>query len=151
MKALVETKSVSLEVARCAAETAVKESHKIDCITCIAVVDSAGHLLSYDRMDGAPLLSGQLAQDKAYTVAINGMASHEWWEMIQDKPMLVHGVNQIDRLIIFGGGVAIRHRGELVGAIGVSGQSTMEQDRAIAEAAADAAVRMLDGGAPGRA
>jgi uncharacterized protein GlcG (DUF336 family) len=146
MKLLVDSRTLSLELARCAVDRAVQESLALSCLTCVAVVDSAGHLLSYDRMDGAPLLSGQLAQDKAYTVAVNGMATHEWWAMIQDKPSLVHGVNKIDRLIIFGGGVPIRYEDELIGAIGVSGTSTMEQDQAIGVAGADAVLRMLGDG-----
>lgn len=141
---LVETRTISLEVARVAADRAVQESTVLGCPTCVAVVDRAGHLLSYDRMDGAPLLSGQLAQDKAYTVAVNGLASHQWWEMIQDEPSLVHGINKIDRLIIFGGGLPIVLEGALVGAIGVSGKSTMEQDKAIAQTAVEAVLAVLD-------
>lgn len=144
MKALNETRTVSLEVARAAIDRAVDEATALGCITCIALVDNAGHLISYDRMDGAPLLSGQLAQDKAYTVAINGMATHEWWEMIQNEPSLVHGVNKIDRLIIFGGGLPIVYGGELVGAIGVSGKSTMEQDRAIAQTGVEVVLAILE-------
>lgn len=140
----VETRTISLAVARVAVDRAVQESTALGCPTCVAVVDRAGHLLSYDRMDGAPLLSGQLAQDKAYTVAVNGLASHQWWEMIQDEPSLVHGVNKIDRLIIFGGGLPIVVDGELVGAIGVSGKSTMEQDKAIAQTAIEAVLAVLD-------
>lgn len=144
MPAVIQSRTLSLEAARRAVERAVTESHTRDCVTCIAVVDRHGHLLSYDRMDGAPLLSGPLAQDKAYTVSVNGMATHEWWEMIEDKPMLVHGVNKIDRLIIFGGGVPVMHRDELLGAVGVSGHSTMEQDRDIAEAAVEAALELIE-------
>jgi glc operon protein GlcG len=144
MRGIVETRSLGLAVARIAIDRAIEESVRLGCVTCIAVVDRAGHLVTFDRMDEAPALSVQLAQDKAYTVVINGMASHEWWESIKDEPSLVHGINKIDRLIIFGGGLPIIRDGELIGAIGVSGKSSMEQDRAIAQAGVDAAVRWLD-------
>jgi hypothetical protein len=36
---------------------------------CIAVCDQAGHLVAFERMDGAPLMSAQLAQDKACSAA----------------------------------------------------------------------------------
>lgn len=140
---LLETRSLSLSVGRATIDRAVQKSHTIGCVTCVAVVDAAGHLLSFDRMDGAPLLSAQLAQDKAYTVAANGLASHEWWEMIQDEPSLVYGIGKIDRLIIFGGGLPIVFNNELIGAIGVSGRSTMQQDIAIAQVGVQAALSAL--------
>jgi len=101
---------------------------------CIAVVDRAGNLAAYARMDGAPLLSGQLAQDKAYTVTAFGLPTHEWFEMIKDEPALLRGIVKTDRLIVFGGGVPILVEGELVGAVGVSG-GTSDEDRKVAEAA----------------
>jgi uncharacterized protein GlcG (DUF336 family) len=145
MPGLIEATSLSLEAARWAVEAAVEQARARRCLICIAVVDNAGHLLSYDRMDGAPLISGPLAQDKAYTAAANGLATHEWWDMIEPHPVLVHGVNKIDRLIVFGGGVSVRLDGAVVGAVGVSGHSTMDQDRDIAQAAVDATVARLQG------
>ena len=59
-------------------------------------------------MDGAPLMSAGLAQNKAYSVmAFKGMATREWWDAIKDEPALLHGIVKTDRLTVFGGGVAI--------------------------------------------
>lgn len=113
----------------------LQEAYTMQVSFCIAVVDRAGNLVVYARMDGAPLLSGQIAQDKAYTVAAFGLPTHEWFDMIKDEPALLHGIVKTDRLIVFGGGVPLRVEGEFVGAVGVSG-GTSEQDRQIAEAAA---------------
>ena len=104
---------------------------------CLAVVDRAGHLLAFARMDGAPLLSAGIAQDKAYTVAAFGLPTHAWWDLIKDEPPLREGIVKTDRLIVFGGGVPLLADGVLVGAIGVSG-GTADQDRDIAEAGARA-------------
>ncbi len=104
---------------------------------CVAVVDRAGHLLGYVRMDGAPLLTGQFAQDKAYTVAAFGVPTHEWWGMVGEAPEIFRTVIKADRVSFVAGGVPILHRGELVGAIGVSG-GTAEDDRKVAEAGAKA-------------
>lgn len=144
MPELIHLTTLSLDAARWVTDAAIAESEGRGCATCIAVVDQAGHLITYHRMDGAPLISGQLAQDKAYTAAANGLATHEWWDMIEPHPVLVHGVNKIDRLIVFGGGVSVRHRSQVIGAVGVSGHSTMDQDRDIAQAAADAFVSWLE-------
>ena len=89
---------------------------------CIAVVDSDGTLKAFSRMDGAPLLSVQIAQDKAYTaISFGGLATHEWFEFIKNDAPLLHGIIKTDRLIVFGGGYPIKAEGEIIGGIGVSG------------------------------
>src|SRR4030081_1727431 len=70
----------------------------------IAVCDESGVLKAFSRMDGAPLLSVQVAQDKAYTAAGFGMATEGWHDFIKDDPPLASGaVGGIDRLVVFGG------------------------------------------------
>ena len=138
MTRLRNTRSVNRELARIAIDRAVEKSHEINCVTCIAVLDAYGHLVSYDRMDGAPFQSAQLAQDKAYSVAGNGQANHDFWHMIKDEPWLVSGVGKVQGLVLLGGGVPLYFDGELIGAIGVSGKSNMDEDVQIADAAAKA-------------
>jgi glc operon protein GlcG len=140
MTVVVESRSIALESAQQVVTHAMQTAREQGLHVCVAVVDRAGHLVSFVRMDRAPLLCAQLAQDKAYTVASFGLASHEWWEMIQDDPSLVHGLIKTDRLIVYGGGAPIIHDGELVGGVGVSGGSA-DQDREIAEAAAQSQAR----------
>jgi uncharacterized protein GlcG (DUF336 family) len=73
-------------------------------------------------MDGAALLSVQIAQDKAFTAVGFGMPSDAWHDFIKDDPPLEKGaVGGIDRLVIFGGGFPIKIDDAIVGAIGVSG------------------------------
>ncbi|MCS5735019.1 GlcG/HbpS family heme-binding protein [Herbiconiux daphne] len=143
MSQLLQPRSINRELARVAIDTAVAASIERNCLTCIAVLDPSGHLVSYDRMDGAPFQSAQLAQDKAYSVAGNGKATHEFWQMIRDEAWLVHGVGKVEGLVFLGGGVPIYFEDELIGAIGVSGKSNMDEDRAIAEAAVDAVLERL--------
>lgn len=135
MTDLVDARTISYSAAQRTIEAAMREADSLGVAVCVAVSDRAGHLLAYGRMDGAPLLSGEIAQDKAYTVAAFGLPTHEWFELIKDELALLHGIIKTDRLIIFGGGVPIRVGGDLVGAIGVSGGSA-KQDRQIAEAGA---------------
>ena len=134
---LIEARSINLAGANRVMDAALQEAWKLQVNFCIAVVDRAGNLVAYGRMDGAPLLCGQLAQDKAYTVAAFGLPTHEWFELIKDEPALLQGIVKTDRLIVFGGGIPIRVDGEIVGAVGVSG-GTSDQDRQVAEAAAGA-------------
>lgn len=138
MPELITTKSAGASAARLALDAAIVESQRLGCTTCVAVTDPSGELLAFFRMDGAPRLGVRLAQDKAYSAAIHGIATHEWWDLVAGDPSLVHGINVVDRLVIFGGGVPVVVDGEIVAAVGVSGRSSPEQDRQIAEAAARA-------------
>jgi glc operon protein GlcG len=102
----------------------------------LAVTGSAGHLLAFARMDHAPILCGQIAQDKAYSVAVfGGLPTSEWWSLLESDPPLMHGITKTDRLIVFGGGVPLVAGGRTVGGIGVSGGSS-EQDVKIPKAGA---------------
>jgi uncharacterized protein GlcG (DUF336 family) len=87
----------------------------------IAVVDGDGTLKAFSRMDGAPLLSVQIAQDKAYTAISFGMATHDWFEFVKNDAPLLHGIIKTDRLIVFGGGYPIQNQEGMIGGIGVSG------------------------------
>jgi uncharacterized protein GlcG (DUF336 family) len=100
----------------------------------IAVVDDDGVLKAFSRMDGAALLSVQVAQDKAYTAVGFGMPTDGWHDFIKDDPPLAAGApSGIDRLVVFGGGYPLMVDGQLVGGIGVSGGHYSE-DMQIAEA-----------------
>lgn len=122
--------SALLEAAR---QTALENSTPMT----IAISDPAGHLQGLLRMDGAPLLSLQLAQDKAYTAASFGIPTDQWHEFIKNDPPLAAGIPTVPRLVVFGGGIPLRIDGELVGAIGVSG-GHYTQDMAVAQAAVEA-------------
>ncbi|MCK1822400.1 heme-binding protein [Streptomyces sp. XM83C] len=88
----------------------------------IAVVDESGHLNALARMDGAALLTVDIAQDKAYTAAGFGMPTDQWHEFIKDdQPLAMGAPTGIRRLIVFGGGLPIVVDGDVVGGIGVSG------------------------------
>lgn len=88
---------------------------------CIAVCDGDGTLKAFSRMDSAPLLSVQIAQDKAYTAISFGMATHDWFEFVKNDPPLLHGIIKTDRLVVFGGGFPIMTEEGMIGGIGVSG------------------------------
>lgn len=138
MTEFVSSRSVGLSLAIRALDAATAEAERLDCRSSIAIVDASGHLVTFGRMDGSPLLGLKLAQDKAYSAAIHGIATSEWWGLIEGDPSLVHGITAIDRLTIFGGGVPVFVGDELVAGVGVSGRSSPAQDEAIAWAAAKA-------------
>lgn len=134
MASTFERPSVSTELARSMIEAAEREAAEMGQPFVIAVVDDSGVLKAFSRMDGAPLLSVQVAQDKAYTAAGFGMATDAWHEFVKDDPPLAMGATTgIDRLVVFGGGYPISIGGQVVGAIGVSG-GHYSQDMRVAQA-----------------
>jgi uncharacterized protein GlcG (DUF336 family) len=89
---------------------------------CISICDGDGTLKAFSRMDGAALLSVQIAHDKAYTaISFGGLATHEWYEFVKNDPPLLHGIIKTDRLVVFGGGYPIKTEAGIIGGIGVSG------------------------------
>jgi uncharacterized protein GlcG (DUF336 family) len=126
--------SISSESAHQAIAAAEAKANEIGVPMDIAIVDESGVLKAFSRMDGAALLSIQIAQDKAYTAVGFGMPSGGWHDFIKDDPPLAAGAAEgIDRLVIFGGGYPIKLDGQIVGAIGVSG-GHYTQDQEVAEA-----------------
>ena len=113
--------SIDAEMAGKAVAEAAKKSVELKLKMCIAVADEAGDLKAFLRMDGAPKLSIGIAQDKAYTAASYSMPTHAWFEFIKDDPPLLYGITHTPRLTVFGGGFPIVIKGEMVGAIGLSG------------------------------
>src|SRR5262249_9782263 len=130
----IQRASVAGDLARAIAAGAVEHAQTLGKAFTIAVVDESGVLKLLDRMDGAPLISVQIAQDKAYTAAGFGIPSHAWHDFIKDDAPLAAGApTGIDRLVIFGGGYPIVVDGAVVGAVGVSGGHYSE-DMQVAEA-----------------
>jgi uncharacterized protein GlcG (DUF336 family) len=114
-------KSIDIATAERAVDAAAKKAAELGLKMCIAITDESGDLKAFRRMDGAPKLSIQIAEDKAYTAASFGLPTHVWYDFIKNDPPLLHGITHTPRLIVFGGGFPIVLEGEVVGAIGLSG------------------------------
>ena len=104
----------------------------------IAVVDSGGNLIAHVRMDKAWIGSVDIAINKAWTSRAFDIPTKELAELSQsgDQFFGIHTSNH-GRVMIFAGGMPLKHGGEVVGAVGVSG-GMGKQDQAVAEAAAEA-------------
>ncbi len=134
MAATFERSSVTAELARAMIDAAERKAAQMGHPFVIAVVDDSGVLKAFSRMDGAALLSVQIAQDKAYTAAGFGLPTDGWHDFVKDDPPLAMGAAPgIDRLVIFGGGYPIKIGDAVVGGIGVSG-GHYSQDMEVAKA-----------------
>src|SRR5436853_4493528 len=111
--------TVSTELAHRLIEAAERHATQMGHAFVIAIVDESGVLKALSRMDGAALLSVQIAQDKAYTAAGFGLSTDAWHEFIKDDPPLAAGaMDGIDRLVVFGGGYPIKLDGQVIGGVG---------------------------------
>lgn len=128
--------TVSLAGARRAVDAALEEAISLGVAVVVAITDAAGEIKALARMDGSPLLSVGVAQDKAWTVSAFGISTHEWEQLLRDEPSLA-ALGSGRRLMPVTGGVPLVVGDHVVGGIGVSG-ATSEQDRRIAEAGARA-------------
>lgn len=130
----IESKNISLEFANKLLEAAIEKGKELGIPFSIAIVDKVGNLKSFAALDGAAVLSLEIAQNKAFSAAAYNRATHEWYDRLKDDPPLLHGIVHTPRLIIFGGGYPIRINDELIGGIGVSG-GHYTQDMQVCEAA----------------
>ena len=115
---------ISLDRAEAAIQAAVAEARKRDWKLNVAVVDSGGNLVAFQRMDGAQLGSIQISQAKAHSSAILRRETKAFEAGIQG------GNNYLITLpgvIASRGGIPLIEGGKLIGAIGCSG-ATGSQD-----------------------
>ncbi len=97
----------------------------------MAVVDDAGNLLAYARMDRC--LRPTFAIRKAYTSAVRGMDTARFAEQLHTQGRSLESFGD-SQLIAIAGGVVAMHEGFVVGAIGVGGLPSGLDDETIAKA-----------------
>ena len=104
-----------------------------------AIVDGGDLLVAFARMDGADLVTIGLARDKAFSALVNRMPTADLAPLVQPGAEF-YGYDALagGRMVVFGGGAPIELDGVLVGAVGVSGGSSAEDQQA-----ADAAVAAI--------
>ncbi len=139
MEAL-HAKDLSTAQALAALNAGIEKAKEINTKMNIAVVDAGCNLKAFVRMDSAWLGSIDIALKKARTARFFDMPTGELGKLSQPGGSLYNIEHSNGGLITFPGGVPIRDRdGMIIGAVGVSG-STVENDHAVAEAGAKAAL-----------
>jgi glc operon protein GlcG len=127
--------NVNLDQARKAIAAGQAEARKNSWPVAIAIVDNAGHLVAFEKMDNTQTASVEVAQDKAVSAAIYRRTT----KVVQDglagggaglRLLGLRGMSPVE------GGIPLVIDGKIVGGIGVSGV-TSEQDGVVAKAGAD--------------
>ena len=130
--ALASEAKMTLDRAMPMIQAAEAKAKEIGVPMVIAVVDGGGNLIAQHRMDDALLVSVEISLNKAYSAVALKMSTAKMGELSQPGAML-YGLQNVDRMIIFGGGIPIKSGDKIIGAIGVSGGSVAE-DTQCAEA-----------------
>ena len=134
MADVVTKHSISFELAQKMVNAAVAKARELGVTENVAILDDGGNLKAFSRMDGASIPTIEIAQDKAYT-ALFGVSTQDFFDFIQGDPSLLAGIPTLARVAAYGGGFPIMVDGEIVGAIGVSGAPTVQNDVDCAKAA----------------
>ena len=127
--------NVTHEQARKAVAAAVAEGRKINVPMAIAVVDNAGQLVAFERMDNTQTASVGVAQDKAMSAAMYRRSTKAFQDALAGggaglRILNLRGASAVE------GGLPLVIDGKIAGGIGVSGGSP-EQDGVVAKAGTD--------------
>jgi glc operon protein GlcG len=119
---------------------AERKAHDLGARVVLAVVDPWGELVELRRTPGAQVASSRVAVDKARTAAIFVRPSREMEEQVTNGRI---GALALRGASCLTGGIPLKASGEVVGAIGTSGE-TPDEDEAISIAGAAAALSFTE-------
>lgn len=114
----------------------------------VSVLDAGGHLVAFQRQDGASFLRPQMSSGKAYAALAVGMGGRRVEAIARERPHLTTGVSDLSggKILPVVGGVLIRDAaGTVIGAVGISGD-TSDNDETAAIAGIETAGLTADAG-----
>ena len=116
---------LTLEDCKRISEASISESLKNDWKVAIAILDDGGHLLHFVRMDGATPANARIAIEKGRTAAESRRNTGGWQARIKERPEML----KMPGILPVQGGVPIVVDGVCVGAVGVSGVQSHEDEQ----------------------
>jgi uncharacterized protein GlcG (DUF336 family) len=137
-----QASGLTLASARAIIAAVQAEARSLQVAMSCAVVDAGDQLVAFERMDAADLVGITLARDKAFTALVNRMPTRDLPPITQPGTEFF-GYHTVagGRTIIFAGGMPLEQDGVLVGAVGVSGGDSAQDQQAV-----EAGVRAFLGG-----
>jgi uncharacterized protein GlcG (DUF336 family) len=139
-----EVPALTYEGAKLAAEAAGAEAARRGVHPVISAVDAGGALMYLVRPDDAQVASVEVTTDKARTAAIYRRPSKDFEDQASGgRPSALH----LARAVPLQGGIPIEHDGQVIGAIGVSGATSADEDNELAQIGAAAVGAAMNGGA----
>lgn len=136
--------TITLRLAMQALGAAVDLAEQAGLRVSVAILDASGQPIHSAHMDGAPRPCQTIALNKARTASGFGVPTSAWEERLQrTSPAVREGLPLQADLALFGGGEPFVHKGQVIGAIGVSGASEA-MDVNCARAAVDKVRELLE-------
>lgn len=114
----------------------------------VSVLDAGGHLIAFQKQDGASMMRFEIATGKAYGVLALGIGGRAVNKVATDRPHFFTGLSDVSggRIVPVPGGVLVKTKaGEIIGAVGITGD-TSDNDEAAAVAGIEAAGFVADAG-----
>lgn len=114
----------------------------------VVVLDAGGHVKAFQRQDGASMLRFEVASGKAYGAVAVGVGSRWLDTQAQSRPHFLEGLSGVSggKIVPVPGGVLVKTKeGEIIGAVGISGDVS-DNDEAAAIAGIEAAGFVADAG-----
>ena len=105
---------------------AFAEARKNSWVVAIAILDDGGHLLHFARMDGATPANAAIAVEKGRTAALSRRTSGNWEQRIKDGRV---SMLKMPGILPVQGGAPIMVDGHCLGAVGVSGVQSHEDEQ----------------------
>lgn len=140
---LVNTRQLSLDMARSVADAAIEACRKKGYQVSVVVTDRGGEPLVVMRDIYSNRYFTELAHGKTQAVILANTTSAE---LRENRPDMVDALNQLDGVKVLAGGVPLQAAGSLVGAVGVSGAPGGDLDEACARTGVAAVQEMLEFG-----
>jgi len=140
--------SVTLAQASTIVDAALKKAREMSLAPLtVAVLDAGGHLVAFKREDKSGILRYDIAYGKAWGALGMGFGSRALFERAANTPQFFNALYAASggRVVTNPGGVLIRDGGDIVGAVGISGD-TSDKDEACAVAGVEAAGLQADPG-----
>lgn len=140
--------TLTLEIAQNIIASAIAKGHEmgLNPLT-IAVLDAGGHVKALAREDNTSTLRPDIATGKAHGAIALGLGSRTIFNRAKEQPYFIQAMNGLTdgMLVPVPGGVLIRSSGAIIGAVGVTGDSS-DNDETCAIVAIEAAGFTADPG-----
>ena len=127
--------SINLDTAKKVAASAITEARKNNWTIAVAIMDTGGHLVYFEKMDGTQTGSVNVAISKGCSAVLFKRPTKAFQDIVAEGGEGLRML-RLDGAVPVEGGVPLLMDGKIVGAIGVSG-GTSQQDGVVAKAGAD--------------
>jgi len=92
----------------------------------VVVLDAGGHVKAFQRQDGASMMRFEIASGKAYGALAVGVGSRWLNTQAESRPHFLEGLSAVSggKIIAVPGGVLVKDNGTIIGAVGITGDTS---------------------------